>query len=228
MSQIDDFIEPESVPENQINDYLKSTKPLAILQLRYLCFLQQIKFNPNVFYDIGASHCAWSDTVKSLFPDSTIVLFDASHQYGSLYENNLHFYNCLSDEDNKEVKFYEFKPDDRIKSYYKPRYCDNNYTLLKTTKLDTLVKDKNIPDPTFIKINTCGSEYDVIKGGEETIKKAEYLIVSLQNEEIFASAPTAHTVGPYIESLGFKLINVLDPIGTPILDYVFRNKKYLI
>lgn len=212
----------------EIGEYVLSEKPLATLQIRYLCFLQQIKFKPNVFYDIGASHCAWTNALKTLFPESTVVLFDASHHLGALYENDLHYFNCLSDEDNKEVKFYELQADDRFKSYYKPKHCGDGYTLLKTTKLDTLINTTGIPDPTFIKINTCGSEYDIIKGGEETVKKAEYLIVSLQNEEIFAGAPLANTVGPYIESLGFKLINVLDPTGTPILDYVFRNKKYLI
>jgi FkbM family methyltransferase len=222
MEQIEDNF------QNGLDDYLNSTKPLSTLQLRYLLFLQKINFNPLVCYDIGASHFAWSNAIKTIFPEVTIISFDASHQYGSLYENNLHFYNCLSDLDNKEIKFYEFKPDDRFKSYYKPRYCGDNYTILNTTKLDTLVNNNRLPDPTFIKINTCGSEYDIIKGGEETIKKAEYLIVTLQNEEIFANAPIANTVGPYIESLGFKLINVLDPTGTPIIDYVFRNKKYLI
>lgn len=219
--------QPEDISQNELDEYLNSPKPLSTLQLRYLLFLQQIKFNPLVFYDIGASHFAWSSVVKSIFLDATVISFDASHQYGSLYENNQHFYDCLSDVNDKEVKFYEFKADDRFKSYYKPRYCDDNYTTLKTSTLDTLSVNK-LPDPNLIKINTCGSEYDIIKGGEETIKKAEYLIVSLQNEEVFSGAPLASVVGPYIESLGFKLINVLDPVGTPILDYVFRNKKYLI
>ena len=209
----------------QVTDLLLEEKPLSSLQLRYLLFLQKIEFKPSVFYDIGASHCAWSKAIKQIFPETTVVLFDASHKLGSLYEDDLHFFNCLSDEDGKEVNFYELSMDDRIKSYYKPKYCNDAPTVLKTTKLDTLVNNNSLPEPTFIKINTCGSEYDIIKGGEETIKKAEYLIVTLQNEEIFAGAPTAHTVGPYIESLGFKLINVLDPLGTPLLDYVFKNKN---
>ena len=209
----------------QFDEYMESTKPLSTLQLRFLLFLQQIKFKPLVCYDIGAAHFAWSNAINTIFPDATIISFDASHQYGSLYENNLHFYDCLSDLNDKEIKFYEFKPDDRFKSYYKPRYCGDNYTLLKTTTLDTLVKKHTLPDPTFVKINTCGSEYDIIKGGEEIIKKTQYLIVSLQNEEIFKDAPLAFTVGPYIKSLGFELINVLDPVGTPILDYVFKNKN---
>jgi hypothetical protein len=79
----------------EIGNYILSDKPLATLQIRYLCFLQQIKFKPNVFYDIGASHCAWTNAMKTLFPESTIVLFDASHHLGSLYENDLHYFNCF-------------------------------------------------------------------------------------------------------------------------------------
>jgi FkbM family methyltransferase len=208
-----------------VTDLLLEEKPLSSLQIRYLLFLKQINFKPAVFYDIGASHCAWSKAIKQLYPETVVVLFDASHKLGSLYEDDLHFFNCLSDEDGKDVKFYELPLDDRMQSYYKPKYCGDNHIELKTTKLDTLVNNNRLPEPTFIKINTCGSEMDIIKGGEETIKKATYLIVTIQNDEIFAGAPDAHTVGPYIESLGFKLINVLDPLGTPLLDYVFKNKN---
>jgi len=209
----------------QVSDLLMEEKPLSSLELRYLLFLQKIGFKPTVFYDIGASHCAWSKAIKQIFPETTVVLFDASHKLGSLYEDDLHFFNCLSDEDGKKVNFYEFELDDRINSYYKPKYCRDTPLKLETTKLDTLVNNNSLPEPTFIKINTCGSEYDIIKGGEETIKKAEYLIVTLQNEELFEGAPVAHKVGPYIESLGFKLINTLDPNGTSLLDYVFKNKN---
>jgi hypothetical protein len=78
----------------------------------------------------------------------------------------------------------------------------------------------------MIKINCCGSELDIIKGGISTIKKARYLIVSMQNKKIFEDAPLASEVGPYIiEHLGFELEQILDPYGSGLLDYIFINKN---
>jgi len=117
-----------------VTDLLLEEKPLSSLQIRYLLFLKQIEFKPAVFYDIGASHCAWSKAIKHLYPETVVVLFDASHKLGSLYEDDLHFFDCLSDEDGKTVNYYELPLDDRMQSYYKQKYFDNKYMNLRTTK----------------------------------------------------------------------------------------------
>jgi hypothetical protein len=66
---------------------------------------------------------------------------------------------------------------------------------------------------------------DVIKGGENTIKKAKHLLVALQNEQIFIDAPLASEVGPYIQSLGFEVKKALDSFNSSILIYHFENKN---
>jgi FkbM family methyltransferase len=209
-----------------IQDFINS-KPIGSLQLKYLVYLKKWKaFVPKVVYDIGATTTKWSEIICTLYPDSELILFDASNEFEELYKNKKYFINCLSNIDDKEVEFYLPLHDDyRVKSYYKPIRCDTHSNTIKTIKLDTLVEKNNLPEPDLVKISCCGSEKDIIEGALKTFKNTKYLIVQLQNEELFEGAPLADTVGPYIESLGFERIESLDSYGTPLIDYVFENKN---
>lgn len=195
---------------------MESTIPS--LNMRYLLFLRKIGFKPKCFYDIGSSNKSWSLVMTSIFPELKSYTFDAYKPY------NAEFPICLSDKDNIEVKFYNHN--EHIKSIYllNDQEC-NSYEILHTIKLDTFVNEQSLDTPDIVKINCCGSEKNIIDGGIETIKKCKYLIVTLNNYEIFDDAPTAKITGPYIESLGFEMINALDNNGLGLIDYVFKNKN---
>jgi FkbM family methyltransferase len=207
---------------------IAENRPLNNLISQYLVYLKKfIKFNPKVIYDIGAGCTVFSIVANAVFPEADIYYFDAFEDFKCLYKKDKSFIGCLSDEDDKIVKFYDdaTNGDYRVKSYYKPESSSGRYDELKTYKLDTVVKKYNFPLPDLVKINTCGSEYDIIKGGSETISNAKYIITTLQNEELFKDAVLASKAGPYIESLNFKVKEVLNCYDTPLLDYVFENKN---
>ena len=203
-------------------------RPLNNLISQYLVYLvKYIKFNPKVIYDIGAGCTVFSIVANAVFPEADIYYFDAFEDFKCLYKKDKSFIGCLSDEDDKTVKFYDDAStgDYRVKSYYKSEFSTDRYDELKTYKLDTVVKQNNFPLPDLVKINTCGSEYDIVKGGSETISNAKYIIATLQNEELFKDAVLASKAGPYIESLNFKVKEVLNCYDTALLDYVFENKN---
>jgi FkbM family methyltransferase len=207
-----------------VTDYLKG-EPQATLMIKYLLFLRRIGFEPRVVYDIGAYNASWSNIIQEIFPDTRVILFDASLSNISHYSNKEYFTTCLSNE-KKEVDFYELPNDKRVKSYYKPKTINNNSSIKITTDtLTEIINRYGLPYPDIIRINCCGAEKDIIEGGEEIIKKAKYLIVNLQNEELFNNAPLANITGPYINSLNFEIKNVLDLFNTPLIDYVFENKS---
>ena len=205
-------------------DYVES-KPQSTLTIKYLLFLRRIHFEPRVIYDIGAYNASWYNVVHEIFPEARIIIFDASEKNMHYYVDKEHYIVCLSN-NVKEVDFYEYKVDDRIKSYYKPKtISDEEPTKIITTTLTDIVNKYGLPYPDLVRINCCGAEKDIIEGGEDIIKNAKYLITNLQNEELFINGPLAHVTGPYIGSLGFELKNVLDLFNTPLLDYVFENKN---
>jgi FkbM family methyltransferase len=198
---------------------------LDMLQAKYLRYLKAIEFKPDTIFDIGSSIKHWSNMAKVTFPEAEVYLFDAYDVFQDLYEGEKYVFVCLSNEDNKDVKFYHKARHISTKSYYLNKEFDSNFFKnYKTEKLDTLVDRLGLPQPNLIKINVCGAEKDVIEGGVNTIKKAKHLLVALQNEKYF-DAPLAKEVGPYIESLGFELKKILDCFQTGMYVYHFENKN---
>lgn len=206
---------------------LLKAEPISPLMARYLNFLQKIEFKPKVIYDIGSYNGNWMDFAKHIFPDARVIGFEALN-LDFLENNNRHeTYNvCLGDEDDKEVKYWHLPQTKRISSYYKPHLADDNlWSDMTTRTLSSFSDDAGLPEPDLVHINTCGSEMDIIKGAEDIIKHAKYLIVNLQNNDTYKEAPQANVVGPYIQSLGFEIKDILDCNGTPMIDYVFENKN---
>jgi len=188
-----------------------------MLNMRYLTFLKKLGFSPRYFYDIGCSDKKWSIVVPFIFQGVKCYTFDANKTY------NAEFPVCLSNVDDKDVKFYNY--DYTIGTYYKLNSPpESSIDDLKTIKLDTLVENEKLEYPDLVKINCCGCDKDILEGGIETIKKCKYLIVTLHNDNIFEGAPTADDTTSYIKSLGFDFKSALDNNGMGLIDYVFVNK----
>jgi FkbM family methyltransferase len=206
--------------------------PVTDINRRYLAYLRNVKkFNPSVIYDIGASIGSYAKFNHILFPNSKIILFEADDFFIPRYKGEDYHIVCLGDEDNKEVTFFNETKNGgfpQAHSCYPSSVLNIDVSkVLKTCKLDTIVKEKSLPKPDLIKINASGSELDIIKGGIEIIKEAKYLIVNLQNTMVYYGAPLAKDVGPYVESLGFEVEEMLDSYGNGMIDYIFKNKKYI-
>jgi len=208
---------------------LLTEKPIEQLPRRYFGYLKHIqKFEPRVIYDIGSHIGAYTKYFHILYPDAKVILFEANDVFIPKYNGEDYNIVCLSDEDNKEVKFYnnpKYKDNDEVCSYYKSNVVNDDFKILTTQKLDSLILYKGIRFPDMIKINCCGSELDIIKGGTNVIKQCKYLVVRLQNETFFEGAPTAKDIGTYIISLGFILEEMLDNFGNHFIDYVFKNNN---
>lgn len=198
---------------------MESIEPtIPMLNMRYLIHLKKSGFKPSIFYDIGSSTNMWSVVVSSIFSNIQSYSFDASKSFKPSYNV------CLSDIDNKEVNFYYAS--NIINSYYKSCLSkEDNCDILHTIRLDTFMDEQALPQPDLIKINTCGSELDIIKGGINAITKCKYLIINLHNTPVFEDAPLASQVGPFLESCGFEMMDALDTTGMGMIDYVFKNKN---
>jgi hypothetical protein len=205
---------------------LLTERPTSDLVRKYLGYIKHIKkYEPNVIYDIGACIGAFSKLCHLIFPDAKVILFDADDSNEKRYTGEDYHIVCLSDTEGYR-KFYNKSKIPELHSYYKSKYLEDDYKILETTTLTKIVHNKQFRYPDIVKINCCGAELDILKGGSSVIMKAKYLIVSVQNKEIFEKAPLVSEVGPYIvEQLGFTLEEIFDPYGTGLFEYVFINKN---
>jgi FkbM family methyltransferase len=207
-----------------VSDYLAGN-PQTTLMVKYLLFLRRIGFKPRVIYDVGAYNTSFANLIKEIFPDTRVILFEACKDNCEKmvgYE----YYNCCLGNKNEEVDFYEVN--DKTKSYYKPKTYDSEHhriTRVTVQRLDDVIMKYGLPYPDLVRIDCCGAEKDIIGGCMSTLQLAKYLIVNMQNEDVFLGGPQAIETGPLIKSLGYVVKDVLDLYGTPLIDYVFENKS---
>ena len=62
----------------------------------------------------------------------------------------------------------------------------------------------------MIKIDTQGSELDIIKGGKNIISQAKYVILELSLKEYNKNAPNITDTISYMNLLGFNNMRIID------------------
>jgi FkbM family methyltransferase len=144
---------------------------MSIAQLNYLNELAKMNVINNIL-DIGANRGEFSLMCNYVFKTSNIVMVEGNENCRSILEALPFkcFISLLSD-DKKEVEFFTNKnnPICTGSSYYKEvtnHYIDAVSKKVQTETLDDLLKDYTEPFD-LIKIDTQGSEADIMRGGNE-------------------------------------------------------------
>ena len=176
--------------------------------------VRDMGINPNAILDIGAHTGQFHSWSKRVWPDVGVFMIEANPLHES-YLDKLAMMNgdnyliaALGDEE-REVTFYtrSDKPHTEGNSYYKeanywdiPQLVQESKTKLK--KLDNIFED----DATFelIKIDTQGSELDILKGGKELVKRALAVVLEVSLIEYNEGAPSAEETINYMNKIGFE------------------------
>ena len=158
--------------------------------------VQQNGMPLDVIYDIGACTGNFSRWLKnSVLPSSQYYLFEANIAYlPTLIEPQFNSYiTTLSNEDGREVDFWVgLNTGD---SYYKETttiYDDKDVKKVICTTLDKMIADKNLPIPNFLKIDTQGSELDILSAAKSVMGKTEIILCECPIIEYNKGAPNIH------------------------------------
>jgi FkbM family methyltransferase len=192
--------------------------------------------NPRIIYDIGSSVLHWTDSAKTVWPDSKYVAFEAMSEVKFLYDEDGIDYNIgvLTDADNKKIEFFQNTEHPAGNSYYREnpefspaatRLFGDDKKIIKTgMTLDSVVKSRGFPLPDLIKMDVQGAEMDILKGATETLKNCTDLILELQHVQYNIGAPLKDIVIKFVESLGFKLVTAYFATASEMDgDYHFRK-----
>ena len=217
------------IPEtNPVETRLRALSLQDDLPRDHVEYLKKMNIKPDIIYDIGACIMHWTKEAQRIWPDSTIVMFDAMNHAEFLYKESGLDYYCdgpLGDT-FKQVKFYENAMDPAGNSVYKENseFFGEQHAVQKQMRtLDSVVSDNGYQLPDLIKIDVQGAELDVLKGAETTLSKCKDIIIELQHIEYNLGAPTMTVVTDYLDTIGFKLvkrIRMTDADG----DYHFTRK----
>lgn len=224
----------------KITEHLINLSNMSLQPINHINFLKYLKnhynFNPKIIYDIGSCVVHWTKAAKNIWPDTEYILFDAFDDASFLYKDYRYFIGILSNNDTEFYKFYKNVYHPGGNSYYKEIGCGNfsaeyfpeeNGIKKKCNRLDTVVNKYNFPYPDLIKIDTQGSEKDIIEGGIDIIKHARFIIVEMQHSDYNLNAPKVDVTKKYIESLGWTCIAERFCETSVDADYCFINNNFL-
>jgi FkbM family methyltransferase len=182
-----------------------------------ICLLLRDKgFYPKNILDIGASVCQTADIMRQVWPVANILLFEGNSECEKLYQKLDYNYQIkLLGKINGTTKFYKTKwsPICSGNSIYKENsstYNEENLIVeeLPIYKLDDCVND--VFD--LIKIDTQGSELDIINGGLRTFLNTKVVIAEVSLTNYNEGGCTKQQIVDKMISLKFDLISIIESV----------------
>lgn len=191
--------------------------------------------DPKHILDIGANIGQFYKLSKAIFPSAKYHLIEANENCEpQLKELGADYTICLLSDSKKQVGFWTREDDLTAtgNSIYKEKtdfYKNSNYQTKHTSTLDDLFNGYQFD---LIKIDTQGSELDILKGANNLIKTTKGVILEISYEEYNIGSPAANTVISYMDSIGFKMVETIQKIyhpstGNHIQDDILFIKKNL-
>lgn len=180
-----------------------------------LYYLRSLGFNPNLVIDIGAFEGYWSKSTSKIFTDSKYMLFEPQHEKSNIISENMRGAKYVLENqllgavDNDVVSFYKMGTGS---SYYPENTNANRVEIkIKTLTLDTYIKTNKIElINTLLKLDTQGSELDILKGAKLSLSKIDIILIELSLVQYNFNAPKYLEILQYLEEENFVLFDILD------------------
>ena len=200
----------------------------------------ELGFEPRTILDVGAQVGDFYRECKETWPDSQIMMIEATKECEPyLKETGGNYLIAVLSDTKKVVNFYKTKVADTNtgNSVYKEltsAYSDDNLIVEKRTTytLDELY-DGYTATFDLVKLDTQGSEIDILNGGSHMIKNTTAIIVEVSHVEYNENAPLVDEVKEYMESVGFVYNMEIGQTysnefnGLIQRDLVFVNKEFI-
>lgn len=185
---------------------------------------------PKNILDIGAHHGEFNHYCRHWFPNSYILSIEGNKDCEQvLKNNNLNYLIYLLGECNKKTIFYKNSNNITCTGCSIYRELSYNDVIEEEVNIKTLDwvfgENKINTDFDFVKIDTQGSEIDILRGSRNSLKNTKCFLLEVSYKPYNQNAPLEDEVIKYMDEIGFVPVEELD--GNPIIgqrDLLFIKK----
>jgi len=186
-------------------------------------------FYPHRILDIGANVGQFHQLAKSQFPDSYIFSVEASSDCEPFLQKITDQYLIgLLTKDDAVYNFYSRKDTgtgsgNSIYRELTSFYDDSNLNIIEKqgTMLDELFTEDSAFD--LVKIDTQGSELDIISGGKQLCGKAKGILLEVSLTQYNENSPLISEVHEFMYNFGYDPKEVLGVGQHPHTGQVIQN-----
>ena len=207
--------------------------------------LQKKGLRIDVIFDVGAYRGKWSKLLdQTSLKEKQFYLFEANEENSVFLEKLGYkfFISVLSDQ-KKEVKFFSNAStgDSYLVEQTSIYQKDLKPILKETTTLDILIEKENLPLPDFLKVDTQGSELDILKGSKKSLTNCSLIYLECPIIEYNLGAPNFTEYVNYMKTIDYMPYEICEVhnvdkalvqidilfLKTSILKKINHNKKIL-
>lgn len=194
-----------------------------------------LRLKSPVFYDIGANHGYY--TIKYASLTKQIYAFEPVSKTFDLLKRNIRLNKInnafayklgVSDENKKTIiNLYNSCANDSIfiRNIPEDHPCKLIGTeKIQTIKLDSFVKENNIPAAQIIKIDVEGAELFVLNGARETLTGNKPLIVFEYSDSTYGDAGySIQDIYTYFNGMNYLFFGISEELGHQMLQYIYES-----
>jgi len=169
---------------------------------------------PTYVLDIGANKGEWTRQASHIWKSANFYMIEACE----VHSNHLkvvgfpYDIRILSDS-CKSVEFYTNKTDlaSTGNSLYREdtHYFSDDNILIETKEARSL-DSLNLGRFDMIKLDTQGSEIDILKGASETLLGVKHILMEVSLTQYNIGSPRFYDVIEFINSIGFEVLDIID------------------
>lgn len=173
-------------------------------------------FNPTTILDIGGHTGEFFTLAKQTFPESTVFIIEGNKDCEPYLQSlNTGYLIRLLGKENKTVTFYKTTTDPLCtgNSIYREvtSHFEKEFLIEEKVQLHTIDNTfQEITNFNLIKIDTQGSELDILAGGSKIAKKAKGIILEVSFTKYNHGSPLYSDVVKFMDDFGFIEREYLD------------------
>lgn len=180
--------------------------------LAFLSHLTKLGLSIEVVYDIGAFEGRWSQEVSQRLGGAQFFMFEANDCHNELLTNTgFWFTNAVLSDTDREIDFYSLGGNGD--SYYREtssKFGQVSIRRVTTQTLDEIVIGRELPPPDLIKVDTQGSELDVLLGARASLGHASVVLLECPVVAYNTGAPKFDEYVSFMHDKGFVPVAVTE------------------
>jgi FkbM family methyltransferase len=175
--------------------------------------------------DVGASDGRWSENALTVFPSACCLCVEAqtAHEPGlkafKAKHSNADYVICAAGDQPGEISF---DATDLFGGVAMKTASGDHCIKVPVRTLDDLAKERKLPAPYLIKLDTHGYELPILKGAARTLEETEVLIAEVYNIPGPASAVPFWEFCRVVGELGFRCMDLFDTHYRPYDDVLWQ------